>query len=67
MLSQSLPNPIDAYRAALQSSSRTHLEYTRALSAAHARPKINLESLYLASIDAQAREARAFKRLMQVG
>lgn len=63
----SLPNAAAHYRATMAASSRCRMEYARALSAAHARPKLNLEAAYLASLEAQAREARAFKRLMQLG
>ena len=54
-----------AYRRALENDRRAQARMSHAFARAHDLPKIDLELAWLASLDAQAREARAFKRLVR--
>ena len=53
-----------AYRAALTASLRTRRRLNACLGQALAQPRLNLEAAYLASLAAEASQARALKRLV---
>lgn len=59
-----MTNAHEAYRAALAASQRAQRRLNACLGQAHAKPRLNLEAAYLASLAAEASQARALKRLV---
>lgn len=59
-------NAIDDYRRAAEAQSRASRRYSAALGNAHRKPDLDLEAAYVAEMAAQARAARALKRMMMM-
>ena len=57
-------NTVEAYRRAADAEARASRRYRSALGRAHRDRTIDLEAAYLAELAAQARAARALKRMM---
>ena len=54
----------EAFRRASEAEARASRRYRAALAQAHRKPHLDLEAAYVADLAAQARAARALKRMM---
>ena len=57
-------NASEAFRRADDAHAKAARRYARSLALAHREPHLDLEAAYVAEIAAQARRARALKRMM---